>query len=269
MYDKIYFAFSLLLGVVFGSFFNVVVSRPDWYKGRSRCDNCHHTLAWYDLIPIISYTTLLGKCRYCKKKIPPTHLYAELLCLVAGGTLFLACRGMDILNIICCVITVFVLAFDSVSDMDTQTVFVLPIYVGTVIVAILKGVMLWHDKEFLLIYASVFALFTIICIALEKPAKNYVGDGDLEMYPLIFLTSPYLGVIILTSTLFLYLKRSTMERLGVMIYNHSLNTGTVQETNEDTKDVTEETAEKGIANRRIAFFPVMFILYLVFLFIRV
>ena len=36
---------------------------------RSECLNCHHRLAWYDLIPIVSWATLRGKCRYCRKPI--------------------------------------------------------------------------------------------------------------------------------------------------------------------------------------------------------
>ncbi len=36
---------------------------------RSLCLMCHHKLAWYDLIPVVSWVFLAGKCRYCKKPI--------------------------------------------------------------------------------------------------------------------------------------------------------------------------------------------------------
>ena len=36
---------------------------------RSCCLQCHHTLAWYDLIPIVSWLSTGGKCRYCRKPI--------------------------------------------------------------------------------------------------------------------------------------------------------------------------------------------------------
>lgn len=36
---------------------------------RSRCLHCGHTLAWYDLIPLVSWVSTGGKCRYCKQKI--------------------------------------------------------------------------------------------------------------------------------------------------------------------------------------------------------
>jgi len=38
-------------------------------KDRSRCLSCHHQLAWYDLLPIASWVSTSGKCRYCKKRI--------------------------------------------------------------------------------------------------------------------------------------------------------------------------------------------------------
>ena len=36
---------------------------------RSRCLHCRHVLKWYDLIPLVSWASTGGKCRYCKKKI--------------------------------------------------------------------------------------------------------------------------------------------------------------------------------------------------------
>ncbi len=38
-------------------------------KDRSQCLHCHHELAWYDLLPLVSWITSRGKCRYCKKPI--------------------------------------------------------------------------------------------------------------------------------------------------------------------------------------------------------
>ena len=47
-------------------------------KGRSMCVHCKHELAPKDLIPVISYLSLGGKCRYCRKPIQDTPL-AELI----------------------------------------------------------------------------------------------------------------------------------------------------------------------------------------------
>jgi len=73
------------LGVCFGSFANAAVWRlkvkKDIVNDRSECVHCHHKLAALDLIPIISWLMLRGKCRYCHKNIEDSPL-VELAVLV-------------------------------------------------------------------------------------------------------------------------------------------------------------------------------------------
>ncbi len=47
--------------------------------GRSMCVHCHHTLGWQDLLPVFSWLSLGGKCRYCKKPISWQYPVVELL----------------------------------------------------------------------------------------------------------------------------------------------------------------------------------------------
>ena len=65
----------LLVGLVLGSFVNAAVWRlkhkKDLLMGRSECTRCHHQLAWYDLVPVLSWLWLGGNCRYCHKPISP------------------------------------------------------------------------------------------------------------------------------------------------------------------------------------------------------
>lgn len=75
--------FIFILGLIFGSFFNVVGLRSPkketFINDRSYCPFCKHTLAWYELIPVFSFMIQAGKCRHCKKKIPVTYAVVELL----------------------------------------------------------------------------------------------------------------------------------------------------------------------------------------------
>jgi prepilin signal peptidase PulO-like enzyme (type II secretory pathway) len=48
-------------------------------KGRSVCPSCRHQLAWYDLIPLISWLVLKARCRYCKKPISYQYPIVEAL----------------------------------------------------------------------------------------------------------------------------------------------------------------------------------------------
>lgn len=65
--------FLFLIGVFVGSFLNVIIDRlprkETIAKGRSHCEFCKKELVWYDLIPLLSFLMLKGKCRYCHKKL--------------------------------------------------------------------------------------------------------------------------------------------------------------------------------------------------------
>ncbi len=74
---------SFVFGTIFGSFFNVIIYRAGqedqtWLKGRSKCEFCQHSLAWYDNIPLLSFIFLKGQCRYCQHPISRIHPAVEL-----------------------------------------------------------------------------------------------------------------------------------------------------------------------------------------------
>jgi leader peptidase (prepilin peptidase) / N-methyltransferase len=73
---------SGLLGLAFGSFLNVCLSR--WPEGesvvkpRSHCRNCGRTLAWWENVPLVSWIALGGRCRTCKARISWRYPLVEL-----------------------------------------------------------------------------------------------------------------------------------------------------------------------------------------------
>ena len=85
----IFYLTIFILGLIVGSFLNVVIYRlEDGEKivnDRSRCLRCKHTLAWYDLIPVLSFVFLKGKCRYCNNKISWQYPLVE----IGTGILFI------------------------------------------------------------------------------------------------------------------------------------------------------------------------------------
>ena len=74
--------FAGLLGMAFGSFLNVCLSR--WPEGesvvspRSHCRNCDHSLAWWENVPLVSWLALRGRCRKCGTWIGWRYLLVEL-----------------------------------------------------------------------------------------------------------------------------------------------------------------------------------------------
>ena len=74
--------FAGLLGLAFGSFLNVCLSR--WPKGesiahpRSHCRSCGRTLAWWENVPLVSWLALRGRCRTCGARISWRYPLVEL-----------------------------------------------------------------------------------------------------------------------------------------------------------------------------------------------
>jgi len=77
-----------ILGAIWGSFVAALCSRwpngESVAKGRSRCDQCWRQIAFYDLVPVISFVLLKGKCRACGKKIGAMSLATELSAILIG-----------------------------------------------------------------------------------------------------------------------------------------------------------------------------------------
>jgi leader peptidase (prepilin peptidase)/N-methyltransferase len=74
--------FAGLLGLAFGSFLNVCLSR--WPAGesiitpRSHCRECGRTLAWWENVPLVSWLVLRGRCRSCRSWIGWRYPLVEL-----------------------------------------------------------------------------------------------------------------------------------------------------------------------------------------------
>ena len=88
-----YFLFSIfyfLFGLCAGSFLNCIIYRlhikESSLKGFSHCPYCKRRLSWKDLIPILSFIILKGRCRYCHQKISLQYPLVE----TTTGLLFLS-----------------------------------------------------------------------------------------------------------------------------------------------------------------------------------
>jgi len=72
---------TVILGLIFGSFLNVVIHRlpleKSIVKPGSHCPTCEKPIRFYDNIPIFSYIILMGKCRNCKTRISPRYPAVE------------------------------------------------------------------------------------------------------------------------------------------------------------------------------------------------
>lgn len=106
----------LVVGAVAGSVANALIWRLPrglpWRKGRSVCVRCGHELGWQDLLPILSFAWLRGKCRYCKQRISLRYFLVEVV--LAGGFALLASPLLAA--------TLFVTVVIAAIDWETQLV---------------------------------------------------------------------------------------------------------------------------------------------------
>ncbi len=71
-----------IIGTILGSFIACVADRlsrgENPWRGRSHCDTCGHGLSPADLVPVLAYWRLGGRCRYCGGKIPRILPFTEI-----------------------------------------------------------------------------------------------------------------------------------------------------------------------------------------------
>jgi len=82
-----------ILGTLIGSFLNVCIYRIPKEQSiafpPSHCMSCDNKIKWYDLIPILSYIFLKGKCRHCKEKISIRYPIIELITGAVFASLYI------------------------------------------------------------------------------------------------------------------------------------------------------------------------------------
>ncbi len=172
-----------LMGTVFGSFFTLAVYRiplkKDITHERSFCPNCNHRLEFLDLIPIVSYLTLGGKCRYCGQKIRIRYLILEVL----SGLVFLFtymslnCRFpyYDISKFIYFLFFVFMyvtLAITIGIDNEKKKIHLGVILFGIICQMVYIVYLYIFETKFNIYRYGIYILFLILLFILEKFVKN-------------------------------------------------------------------------------------------------
>ncbi|MGY2895480.1 prepilin peptidase [Deinococcus sp. UYEF24] len=125
--DVLFTVFAAVLGLLIGSFSNVLIWRLPRHESvnfpPSHCPNCDHALAPIDLVPVLSWAMLGGKCRYCKAPISPRYPVVELITGAAYALLSVVFPfsqvGASLLGL-CLLFTLLLVA--SVIDQETYTI---------------------------------------------------------------------------------------------------------------------------------------------------
>ena len=125
--DALFTAIAAVLGLLIGSFSNVLIWRLPRRENinfpPSHCPTCDHSLAPLDLVPVLSWAALGGKCRYCKAGISARYPVIELATAAAYALLSVVFPfsqvGAGLLGL-CLLFTLLLVA--SVIDQETFTI---------------------------------------------------------------------------------------------------------------------------------------------------
>ena len=191
-------AILFILGCSVGSFVNVIFSRKDWYKGRSRCDECGYVLKWYDLIPVLCFLMLKGKCRKCKTKIDGSHLVSELMM----GATFLVCslcfEWYGVIYGILSATVMFPMAVAAIEDYKEQMVYSFILNGAIILATCVKfGYYIYADFyiDAIDLLGSVFILKLLAMLA-SLIFVDKIGAGDFDILIAIFIIGGLSGLLI-------------------------------------------------------------------------
>lgn len=202
-------SFSGLIGVLIGSFLNVVIHRVpagvSVVRPRSSCPNCSSAIRSIDNVPIVSWLLLGGRCRDCRTPISPRYPLVELatgllfalvaLWTVSGLQSMPAADGASVLLVLAFLYLMAISVALTMIDLDTHRLpnaIVLPAY--PVMIAFLTAASaLSGDWGALLRGVSgMFALAAAyLLLALAVPGG--MGFGDVKLAGVIGLALAYLG----------------------------------------------------------------------------
>lgn len=197
--EGLYLGVFFLYGIIFGSFFNVVGLRvpvkASIISPPSHCTECNRRLKMLDLIPVISYVFLRGKCRGCGRKISPIYPIMEFV----TGTLFMLAYwhlGFSI-ELIVVLIFISMLVIITVSDFAYMLIpnkVLLPFGAILFIFRLISPLSPWWDS----LLGAIVGFSVLLMIGIIS--RGGMGGGDIKLFLVIGIV---LGTIQTLLTLFL------------------------------------------------------------------
>lgn len=195
----------IVLGLIGGSFLSAWLHRlhtgTSVLKGRSQCPNCGHQLVWPDLIPVVSWVMLKGKCRYCQQPISWQYpaleiVLAMVLALGAIGSAALAGWPLVIymlISILLMAVAVYDLRWMQLPDIITLLIAGVGV-VNIIHNAIAAGQWWWAPVWTAFIGAVAGVIFFGLQYVISK--GKWIGSGDIMLGAAIGLLLGWPGILL-------------------------------------------------------------------------
>lgn len=221
-----------IIGLGIGSFLNVVIFRMEtekkFWNGRSECMNCHHTLAWYELIPVLSYILQRGKCRECEVSLSPQYPLVEIgTSLLFGGVAYLYAPDLstivelswiDYVYVMLVLILVTQLMIIFVYDVRYQLIPAIQLRAIQVLGLIWFILHYYQNRIVSDSWLTVLLSVGIVVFLYIVTKKQGIGWGDIELFAGLSFFIPFMWFVPFFFGSFII---GTIWGLTVMIINHN------------------------------------------------
>ena len=212
--------YVFIMGIVLGSFFNVCIYRipnkQSIVNPPSYCYNCNNRLKPLDLVPILSWTLLRGKCRYCGQKISPRYALVELLTGILFVLVYKAYGYSTItLYYLLLVSLLVVITFIDLNHYIIPDELIIFGLIGASIFNILGQGISIKDSLLggLICGGGMLALIYLIELLIKKEA---MGGGDIKLFGMVGL---FLGIKLGMITILLSVYVGAIYGVGSIIYS--------------------------------------------------
>ena len=176
----LFYIIVFLFGIIIGSFLNVCIYRlplkEDIIVKPSHCMQCGAKLKWYDLLPLVSWMVLGGKCRSCKTSISVQYPLIEALNGVLYVLIF-AVNGWNAESLLYCFL-VSALIVLSVIDFRTYEI---PFGINLFILALGLIHLALDYKNWSLYVIGFFAVSVFLEIIIWISEGKAIGGGDMKL----------------------------------------------------------------------------------------
>ncbi|MCI9069815.1 A24 family peptidase [Clostridium sp.] len=211
-----YIALIILMGLLIGSFLNVCIYRIA--RGESisfppsHCTNCGYNLKPKDLIPVLSYIFLGGKCRSCKEKISIQYPIVEILNAFLYVMVYIK-YGFTLNLFKFCLLSslLIVIAF-----IDFKTKYV---YNSTIVFGVISGIgfaiLEWIETKTIPINYMIGAFIGFGVIYLIVILTRGMGEGDIDIALICGLFLGFKGIIV---TLFLSIILGGIVAIAILVF---------------------------------------------------
>jgi prepilin signal peptidase PulO-like enzyme (type II secretory pathway) len=174
----------LIYGLVLGSFFNVVAIRLLKKESiafpPSHCPTCNHRLHLFDLIPVVSYLFLDGRCRYCKTPISPLYPFGELFTAVS---IFFVYKFVGIeLELVPALLLTILLVLSVLTDIREKLILDIVTFpmLGLLIIS---RIFIGTESFWYYLLGGIVGVTLLFVIAIVS--KGGMGGGDVKLYAAI------------------------------------------------------------------------------------